>query len=266
VSVAARISFFITALDRSASMTLAERLTEYVRACFSGLWIESHEHDDALVEITRLCRQQNWRLATWDIERGLRVAGQANQTSADSGGSDPLAAIRALNALATPDSFALLVLVNFHRFLNSAEIVQALAHQVSQGKQNRTFVVILSPVVQIPVELEKLFVVIEHDLPSREQLAEIAHSVATEPGELPEESVDAVLDSTAGLTRYEAENAFALSLVRHRQIVPTVVFEQKSQMLKKNGLLTLYQGQETFGELGGLDALKGFCLRSLRRD
>ncbi len=159
-------------------MTLAERLTEYVRACFSGLWIESHEHDDALVEINRLCRQEDWRLATWDIDRGLRISGQGVQAGGESGGSDPLAAIRALNALATRQSFALLVLVNFHRFLNSAEIIQALAHQVSQGKQNRTFVVILSPIVQIPVELEKLFVVIDHDLPSRDQLAEIARSVA----------------------------------------------------------------------------------------
>jgi SpoVK/Ycf46/Vps4 family AAA+-type ATPase len=244
-------------------MTLAERLTEYVRACFAGLWIESHEHDDALVEITRLCRAEHWHLASWDIDRGLRVAGRGVQAN-ESDGNDPLAAIRALNALADQDDFALLVLVNFHRFLNSAEIVQALAHQVSQGKQNRKFVVILSPVVQIPVELEKLFVVVEHDLPSREQLAEIARSVAVKPGELPDEMVEAVLDSAAGLTRYEAENAFALSLVRHQQVVPSVVFEQKSQMLKKSGLLTLYQGQETFSDLGGLESLKAFCMRSLR--
>lgn len=247
-------------------MSLAERLSEYVRACFAGIWIESHEHTDALVEITRLCRDQQWRLAQWDIDRGLRVSGQAIDTNGEAGGSDPLAAIRALNSLATPEGFALLVLVNFHRFLNSAEIVQALVHQVGQGKMNRTIVVILSPVVQIPVELEKLFVVVEHDLPSREQLQEIVRGVATEPGDLPEESLAAVLDSAAGLTRYEAENAFALSLVRHRQIVPSVVFEQKSQMLKKSGLLSLYQGSETFADLGGLVALKAFCLRSLRRD
>ncbi len=246
-------------------MTLAERLTEYVRACFSGIWIDSHEHDDALVEITRLCHRENWRLARWDIDRGLQVVGQGIRASAESG-SDPLAAVRSLNTLATQDSFALLVLVNFHRFLNSAEIVQALAHQVSEGKQNRTFVVVLSPVVQIPVELEKLFVVIEHDLPSREQLTEIARSVASEPGDLPEETVEAVLDSATGLTRYEAENAFALSLVRHQRVVPSVVFEQKSQILKKSGLLTLYQGKEMFAELGGLEPLKSFCLRSLRRN
>src|SRR5439155_19148802 len=140
---------------------------EYVRACFTGLWITSHEHQDALAEIGELCRRENWRLATWDIEQGLSVAGQ---TARSTGSADPLAAIRALSALAEAEGgeengTTLLVLQNFHRFLQSAEIVQALCRQIMAGKNNRTFVVILSPVVQIPVELEKLFVVLEHDLP-----------------------------------------------------------------------------------------------------
>jgi hypothetical protein len=63
------------------------------------------------------------------------------------GGSDPLTAIRALGSLAATGSTALLVLVNFHRFLNSAEVVQALARQITLGKQQRTFVAVLSPVV-----------------------------------------------------------------------------------------------------------------------
>ena len=75
---------------------------------------------------------------------------------------------------------------NFHRFVQSAEIVQALAQQITTGKQNRSFVVVLSPVVSIPTELEKLFVVVEHDLPGREQLEQIARGIATEEGELPD--------------------------------------------------------------------------------
>ena len=43
-------------------MTLSERVSEYVHACFTGLWIESHEHEDALVEIAKLCRKQKWQL------------------------------------------------------------------------------------------------------------------------------------------------------------------------------------------------------------
>ena len=123
-------------------MSLSQRFAEYVRACFTGIWIESHEHQDALTEIAGLCRREQWRLVTWDIDRGLDVGGNEPTNNA---GQDPLSAIRALSSLASADGTAILVLQNFHRFLQSAEIVQALLRQIISGKQHRTFVVILAP-------------------------------------------------------------------------------------------------------------------------
>ena len=242
-------------------MKINTRLSEYVRACFTGIWIESHEHQDALTEIAQLCRDEQWGLATWDIEAGLSVSGQTEQ---DASSNDPLTAIRAINALATPDGTAILVLQNVHRFTQSAEVVQALARQIITGKQNRTIVVVLSPVVQIPTELEKMFVVMEHDLPNRQELDEIARGIATETGELPEDSeFQTVIDAAAGLTRMEAENAFSLSLVRQERITADAVWELKTQTLKKSGLLSLYRGGEDFSSLGGLSALKAFCKRAM---
>ncbi len=246
-------------------MSLSEELQEHIAACFTGLWIETAEREDALLEISLLCRQHDWNLAVWDVEQGFQCAGESHSES-QAGTADPLAAIRTLNALATPTGSALLVLPDFHRFLNSAEIVQALRRQIVQGKQNRTFVIILSPVVQIPVELETLFLVLHHERPNREQLAEIAQGIATEAGELPEgEALDRVLDAAAGLTRYEAEGAFSLSLVREGAIGPEAIWQLKSQTFQKAGLLQLYRGRETFSDLGGLETLKNFCLRAMRQ-
>ena len=246
-------------------MTLAERLSEFVRAAFTGLWIQSFEHDDAIAEIARLCRQQGWNLAAWDIDRGLNLHGRGSDSGTAVSAGDPLSAIRSLGTMANPDGTSILVLRNFHKFLNNIEVVQALDSAIAAGKTARTFVVVLAPVVQIPVELERAFVVIEHDLPGRDQLERIARGVATEPGELPEgDGLTAVLDAAAGLTRVEAENAFSLSLVRHNRVAPDVLWELKAQTLKKSGLLTLHRGGETFADLGGLEALKSFCTRALR--
>jgi hypothetical protein len=240
--------------------TLAHRLSEYIAAAFTGLWIQSYEHEDALAEIARLCHDRQWSLAVWDIDRGLQVNGQPAENT-----GDPLAAIRAISSLATPEGSALLVLPNFHRFISGAEVVQALAHQIHQGKQNRTFIVVLSPVVQIPIELERQFIVIEHDLPDRRQLEEIARSIATEPGEIPNENdLGRLLDAAAGLSRFEAEGAFSLSLVRHGRLEPESTWELKTQALKTSGLLTLHRGGERFEGLGGLGAMKSFCQRTLR--
>jgi hypothetical protein len=224
-------------------MSLSQQLAEYIAACFTGLWLQSHEHEDALAEIAQLCRDQNWRLAVWDIAQGLQIAGNGDSPDANDGAADPLAAINAINSLATPDGTAILVLVNFHRFTSSPEIIQTLARQIVAGKQNRTFIIVLSPVVQVPTELEKQIVVIEHELPGRDQLEDLARSLATEDGELPDgDDLGTVLDAASGLTRYEAEAAFSLSLVREGAIRPQSIWELKSQMLKKSGLLTLHRG------------------------
>lgn len=37
-------------------MTLCAQLTELVSACFTGIWVLSHEHQDALTEIAQARR------------------------------------------------------------------------------------------------------------------------------------------------------------------------------------------------------------------
>jgi hypothetical protein len=244
-------------------MSLTDTLREHVAAAFSGIYVESHEHDEALREISALCHAEGWRYATWDIARGLQIPG--GETHPDVSG-DPLAAIRVASSLANGETPTLLVLVNFQHFLRSPEIIQAVTHAVTAGKQNRTFLVVLAPVVELPTELERSFVVLDHPLPSRDQIDEIAQGVATESGELPDgEAREQVLDAALGLTRQEAENAFSLAIVRHGSIEPRTVWELKAQTLRKSGLLSLYRGTETFANLGGLDGLKAFCKRLLRK-
>ncbi|MCA9139835.1 MAG: hypothetical protein KDB00_23845 [Planctomycetales bacterium] len=126
------------------------RLDVYVRACFTGIWITSHEHAEAIREIGELCRVQNWNFATWNVATGLQVGGQSVEDQA----IDPLAAINAAGALAVEDSTTILVLENFHRFLQSAEIIQSVARQVLGGKETRTILVVQAPVVHLPAELE----------------------------------------------------------------------------------------------------------------
>ncbi len=79
-------------------MTLQQSLAEYISACFTGLWIQSHEHEDALTEVARMCRDESWRLIVWDIHHGLTLHPQ-NGTSVDTETNDPLAAIAALESL-----------------------------------------------------------------------------------------------------------------------------------------------------------------------
>ena len=247
-------------------MNLTDLLTDYIHAAFSGLWIHTVEPDEAEREIVRHAREQQWKVAVWDVAAGLRLPSEPGTIHPDSPG-DPLAALRALPALADRKGTALLLLHNFHKFCTSPEVVQTTFAQLVAGKEQRTFLVVLSPVVQIPVELEKLFVVLEHPLPDRDQLLAIARELTADtPQDLPQgEDLQRVLDAAAGLTRYEAEGALALSLTRHNAFKPEAIWSLKAQALRKNNVLALHRGAETFDGLGGLASLKEFCRRALRR-
>jgi len=243
---------------------LTPQLTQYVHAAFTGIWIQTSEPDEAEREIVRLAQQRRWKLAAWDIANGVRFPGAA--ATQEVGAGDPLAALRSLPSLASEDGTALLLLHNFHRFLNNPEVVQTTFGQLIAGKQQQTFVVVLAPVVQIPVELEKLFVVLDHALPDGDQLQRIlSELVSDKPDDMPQgENLQRVLDAAAGLTRYEAEGAFSLSLSRHNQVRPEVIWELKAQTLRKNNLLNLHRGSERFDSLGGLGNLKDFCTRVMQ--
>lgn len=246
-------------------MSLNALTTEYVNAAFTGIWIQTLEPDEAERELLQLARERDWKLAVWDVANGLRLRSPADSPLEVSGG-DPLAALRALPGLADRNGTALLALHNFHRFLTNPEVIQTTISQIVAGKQQRTFVLVLAPLVQMPIELEKLFVVVDHALPDRETLGRIASELTSDcPDDLPQGGeLERVLDAASGMTRYEAEGAFALSLARHDSIRPETIWELKAQTLRKNNLLTLYRGSERFDSLGGLANLKDFCLRALQ--
>ena len=105
-------------------MTLTDRLTEYVHAAFTGLWVQTHEADEAEREILQHARQEKWTVAVWDIADGLRVATASAGTRPETGAGDPLAALRALPALADSSGTALLLMHNLHRFLTNPEVIQ----------------------------------------------------------------------------------------------------------------------------------------------
>lgn len=285
--------------------SLADNLFDYIAAGYSGLWVESHEHEEACEEIRQLCEDNGWSYVQWDCAAGMAktfqgdsgewrllrselapIQGQGGPAAEvirpQGSGSRPQvnfdAAIRAVNvANYGPDGsptldeegeqvYGIVVVKNIHAFLTPMPIKQLILNTLREARANRQVLIGLSHTNDIPQELEKVFQILEHPLPNREQLLEIAQEIAVEEGEMPEDGEDRerLIDAAAGLTRIEAENAFSLSLVRHGTLLPQEVFEIKAETLRQlGGALTLYRGKERFADVGGMAYLKEFCLDCL---
>jgi hypothetical protein len=246
-------------------MNFTQQLTDYIRAGFAGLWVQTSEPDEAHREIADLCAQQTptaedpgaWIFQAWDIAQG--IYGTPN-----TGANDPLFPIKfALDRPDTPQT-VVMVLHHYHWFLKRPDIIQTLFNAVIHGKATRVIFLVLAPTVEIPRELEHLFTVLEHQLPDIPALGAIAADLTQDdPNAMA--GPDA-LRAAAGLTHYEAEGSFALSLARHNAIQTDTIWELKTQAIKKSGVLTLHRGGETFSQLGGLDALKKFSRAALPRE
>src|SRR5947209_1827625 len=106
-------------------MKLCDQLTDYIHAAFSGLWVQTYEADEAEREICQQARDKQWKVAVWDLAGGLRFPHASASQGSEVGAGDPVAVLRALPALANDSGTALLLLHNFHRFLNNPEVVQS---------------------------------------------------------------------------------------------------------------------------------------------
>jgi SpoVK/Ycf46/Vps4 family AAA+-type ATPase len=79
---------------------------------------------------------------------------------------------------------------------------------------------------------------------------ELAKTVKVEPNP---ESVRAA----RGLTEFEAETAFALSLVKEGRFSAKVIAEAKAQMIRKSGLMEFWEPAD-ISDVGGLENLKSY--------
>ena len=159
------------------------------------------------------------------------------------------------------------VLVNFHWYLGGdaadpVKIQSFIDGYYSWKGDNPKTVIILSPEYKIATELDRLFISMTYTLPNREQLKSTLDSVITgQEGQVPtpdEETESKVLDSAAGLTEDEFENAVTLSILTNdeRKVDPAVVMDQKAKTLTKSGMLDYWQNQDDLGSVGGMASLK----------
>ncbi len=222
---------------------------DYLSAGYPGLIILTFEPNRAE---TTLKPQNHWQAYAWDCHRGFREAAQ-NSVTDDK--TDPLDAATFLNNRQNTVLFA----HNLHQFFDDPVIVQAISNGIENWKSLGNCLVILSPQVTLPPELDKCFALVDFPLPDPEALYTIQKDIARDLNIEPDRHTAHL---ARGLTGLEAEAAFALSLVKDKAFTAECINRVKAQTLKKSGLLEYWQ-PESICSVGGLGQLKAFITRRL---
>jgi AAA+ superfamily predicted ATPase len=239
---------------------MANLVRDHIQAGFGLLWVHTSEPDRAIrdlgKEIKSLAadKKQNIEIAEWDCVSGFRDESGVKPME------DPLMPLKRFDSM--PDR-SVLFLHNYHRCLGSLDAVQTFANRLDAWRGKGKTVIVISPVINLPVEIEKLWTIIDFKLPDREKVREVVEYIAESaklksPPKDPELST--IVENGLGLTQCELENALAYSLIRAGKFDPKIISEMKSQMVKKSGILEYAKFNEKFDSLAGMDAIKKFAL------
>ena len=216
---------------------------DYLKAGYPALCVLTQEPRRA----EQLLTTEGWQFYSWDCLLGIRELPSSKVTDAI---TDPVEAISWLNRLHD----TVLLIHNLHLFLEAPEVVQAIQNGVSQWKATGCCLVMVSPTIQMRPEVEKYFHVIDLPLPTDDELFELQSDI----GKVHNIKLNKKAARAAkGLTEFEAETAYALSLIRTGYFSTRVISEAKSQMIRKSGLMEFWEPAQ-ISDVGGLGNFKSF--------
>ncbi|MBI2947610.1 MAG: AAA family ATPase [Verrucomicrobia bacterium] len=250
-------------------MDLGQEIETLIRARYPILYLVSSEETRVLDLLSSIAQRRQKKLFDWSCSTGIVPAGISIQVAKHrtAASKDPLVALDHVIDQVEPAIFAF---KDFHPFLTKANsaVIRKLREIAQHLKNSHKTIVLVSPVVEIPVELEKEITLLNFPLPSREDLGGLLDRIVSEVRpytnvrvELDNAGRERLLQAALGLTLNEAENVFAKILVKEERLSGEHVAEvlsEKQQIVRKSGLLEYYSASETFSDVGGLGVLKSW--------
>lgn len=256
--------------DLNKQTGIRGELINYIRAGFPVLYLHTSEEMRAMREIQRAVRvlAANGKardLYFWSHTDGLIDEAKAtnNDLSRDAQYEHPMEALDAIRKEADDRVY---IFRDLHPFFVEPRVVRYVRDIANEFKQHRKTLIILSPVNNIPPELERDVTLVEFDLPGPEALKAVlglfSDSAAGKKlaGDLPEDEQERIIEASRGLTTVEAENAIAKAFIEfgsHKTTpISRIVMKEKALAVKKSGILEYFEAKESASDVGGLNNLK----------
>ncbi len=239
-------------------MDAAKELDILIRAKYPIIYLLTWEEKRAEEAITRVCSELNRSLHTWSVTQGLRP--QVNRASSNSALSGELEVLAQMHE--APE-YTVFVLRDYHPYMKDARVIRLLRDLSRRLRGKAQTLIILSPTMILPTELEKDVTVIDFGLPEDNEIEDMLDKAieAVKDNEQVKSKLkpaerEKLIKSASGLTLDEIESVLARSLVSKKRFDLETFLEEKKQIVRKSGLLEYYPAEEQIGDVGGMELLK----------
>jgi SpoVK/Ycf46/Vps4 family AAA+-type ATPase len=242
---------------------MQEELNILIQAQYPLIYLVTAEEDRAEKEIATIAqmKQQPRKLFLWTLTHGMVEYGQARTTQHNT--ISPEAAIEWTIREKEPSIF---IFKDLHPFKDSPAVTRWLRDAIASFQGTYKTIVLMSPVQQIPIELEKEVVMLDFDLPDLKALDLVLSQQLdrTRGQRLSSETREKLLKASLGLTKDEAEKVYRKAYVKRGKITEAevdIVLSEKKQLIRRNGILEFIEEDETIDSVGGLEELKGWLVQ-----
>lgn len=244
--------------------TLKERLSRYIDAGFPIIYLNTFEEDkvnDIIVE-TGGGRE----ICEWNESEGYIDAVTRTPFIADCSLEMMLDMLRTVDAL----NRKTIILKDVTAYLAEARIVAKLKGLVRLINSDAdATIIIISNTLVIPKEMEKYITILELDYLSSTEIKNVIRSFIEDNGlaKIEASLLEEMSLAFKGLTEFEINNLLALSYADDGELTRKdlkLIFEQKTQMIKKAGILEMIPLRETIDDIGGLENLKDWLRRKAK--
>ena len=218
---------------------------------------EEERAEGAIADIARAVEPHR-ELFLWTVTHGIVEYGQPRTLTQNSTQSPQ----PAIQWVMDRKESGIFIFKDLHDFLDSTDVKRWLRDAIAGFQNTHKTIVLMSPIQNIPVELEKDVAVVDFALPDMQCLGDILDShIANLPADTDarEESREKLVKAALGLTLDEAKKVYRKAVVVSGQLTESevdIVLSEKKQLIRRNGILEYIEEDETIDSVGGLEALK----------
>ena len=255
-------------------MSCLEELKHLFKAKTKCIWIKTHEEVLVIEQIKKYLIKEKlaYNVKSWSNFSGLQeepLIDEGNKPEPDKA----MASIERLLGLINKDQSdpemkpCLYILKDFHLMNDNKLIIRALRDiKEKPGNELKSYqpIIVVSPVLNIPIEHEKLFTVLEFETPDREEIAKLVNGFVrkiranVDKGYIipSDDTILECINLSQGLTKTEILNYLAKSLSKYNTLNAEIFYEARINLINKTGLLELMNTHISMEDMGGNHVFK----------
>jgi len=243
-------------------VSMSNLLVPYIKAGYPVIYLQTAEENRAEMTIFEAAKACKRGLEVWSHTEGFTIIGEDE----NDGEEDP---VDALQTIKNRPPKRIFVFRDFHAFMKVPKIKRLIRDIAKAFRQTHKTLIILSPVREIPKELEHDIALLEFSLPTKDEVFQtfgaLYNSNKKGIGVIEDDEIERIVQAAMGLTTDEAEAAFSKALVERAiakkagedtKTISKLVLSEKAEAVKKTGILEYFEAVETAKDVGGLQNLK----------